>query len=199
MINMTTRKSCKMNFIQKILKNTAIALVLSVLTLVYGCQQGTTLADNPSPAAKVAIKSTSDPSKVIGEASFSKKQGGMLIEAKINDAPPGKHGFHIHEVGNCGDKGNAAKGHFNPDGVKHGLLKKNGFKNAHAGDLGNITISSDGKGTLSETVPGLTVSGGKYAINGLSVILHEKVDDFGQPVGNAGGRIGCGIIKTSGA
>lgn len=198
MINMTTRQSCNMNFIQKALKNTAIALVLSVLTLVYGCQQGPTLAENSAPAAKVTINSTSDPSKVIGEVSFSKKQGGMLVEAKINDAPPGKHGFHIHEVGDCGDKGNAAKGHYNPDKVKHGFLPKDGFKKAHAGDLGNFTISSDGKGTLSETVPGLTVTGGKYPIKGLSVILHEKVDDFGQPLGNAGGRIGCGIIEASG-
>ncbi|HEY9711200.1 MAG TPA: superoxide dismutase family protein [Oculatellaceae cyanobacterium] len=188
-----------MNFIQKTIKITAIAFFLSVLTLVYGCQPEATLTDNQTPAAKAAIKSTSDPSKVIGEVSFSNTSGGMLVEAKINDAPPGKHGFHIHEVGNCGDKGNAAKGHFNPDKVKHGFVPKDGFKNAHAGDLGNITISSDGKGTLSETVPGLTLSGSKYAINSLSVILHEKVDDFGQPLGNAGGRIGCGIITTNGA
>lgn len=196
---MTAQPSCNMNFIQKTIKITAIAFFLSVLTLVYGCQSEATLTDNQTPAAKAAIKSTSDPSKVIGEASFFNKSGGMLVEAKINDAPPGKHGFHIHEVGNCGDKGNAAKGHFNPDKVKHGFVPKDGFKNAHAGDLGNITISSDGKGTLSDTVPGLTLSGPKYAIKGLSVILHEKVDDFGQPVGNAGARLGCGIITTNDA
>lgn len=198
MINMTTRQSCNMNFIQKTLKVSAIALFLSVLTLVSSCQPKANQTANPAPAAKVAIKSTSDPSKVIGEASFSTKQEGMRVEAKINDAPPGKHGFHIHEIGNCGDKGNAAKGHFNPDKVKHGFLPKDGFKNAHAGDLGNITIASNRKGILSATVPGLSFSGGQYAINGLSVILHEKVDDFGQPVGNAGGRIGCGIITTTG-
>jgi hypothetical protein len=27
------------------------------------------------------------------------------------------------------------------------------------------------------------------------VVLHEKADDFGQPTGNAGGRIGCGTIQ----
>jgi Cu-Zn family superoxide dismutase len=188
-----------MNSIQKQIKISAIGLFLCVMTLVYGCQQRDTLANNQTQTAQVAIKSTSDPTKVMGEVSLSTTQGGMLVEAKINDAPPGNHGFHIHEVGSCEDKGNAAKGHFNPDGVKHGLLAKDGFANAHAGDLGNITISSDGKGTLSETVPGLTFSGGKYAIEGLSVIVHEKEDDFGQPTGNAGGRIGCGIITTTGS
>jgi Cu-Zn family superoxide dismutase len=29
------------------------------------------------------------------------------------------------------------------------------------------------------------------------VILHEKEDDFGQPTGNAGGRIGCGVIHST--
>ncbi|MBI3323135.1 MAG: superoxide dismutase family protein, partial [Candidatus Omnitrophica bacterium] len=33
---------------------------------------------------------------------------------------------------------------------------------------------------------------------GRSLILHEKVDDFGQPLGNAGGRIGCGVIRIVG-
>lgn len=199
MINRTSRQSFNMSFIRRTIRITAIALFLSVLTLVYGCQQGTTLAQNPSPVAKAEIKSTSDPSKVMGEASFSKTKDGMLVQATINDAPPGKHGFHIHEVGNCGDKGNAAKGHFNPDSVKHGLLIKDGFQNAHAGDLGNVTIYSDGKGVVNETVPGLTLSDGKYAIKGLSVMVHEKTDDFGQPTGNAGGRIGCGIITPTGS
>lgn len=181
------------------LKTVAIALVLSVVMLVYGCQQDATQAGNQAQTAQARLKSTSDPAKDMGNVSFSLTDTGMAIEAKINNAPPGQHAFHIHEVGSCEDKGNAAKGHFNPDQVKHGFLPKDGFANAHAGDLGNITISPEGTGSLSATISGLTFSGGKYAIEGLSVILHEKVDDFGQPTGNAGGRIGCGIISTSGA
>ena len=46
-------------------------------------------------------------------------------------------------------------------------------------------------------MPGLTLNDGKYAVNGLSIILHEKKDDFSQPSGNAGGRIACGIIETA--
>jgi len=29
---------------------------------------------------------------------------------------------------------------------------------------------------------------------GRAIIVHEKQDDGGQPSGNAGGRIGCGVI-----
>mgnify|MGYP001565173176 CR=1 FL=1 len=27
--------------------------------------------------------------------------------------------------------------------------------------------------------------------------MHEKTDDFGQPTGNAGGRVGCGVISPA--
>jgi Cu-Zn family superoxide dismutase len=186
-----------MKVIYRILRTVAIALGLSVVILTAGCRQDTTLADNQAQTAQATLQSTSDPSKSMGNASFSLTKTQMTVEAKINNAPPGKHGFHIHEVGSCSDKGNAAKGHFNPDTIKHGFLPKDGFTSAHAGDLGNITIASDGTGTLKETVEGLSFTGGKYAIKGLSVILHEKEDDFGQPTGNAGGRIGCGIITMT--
>ncbi|MBI3291414.1 MAG: superoxide dismutase family protein, partial [Elusimicrobia bacterium] len=43
-----------------------------------------------------------------------------------------------------------------------------------------------------------SLSGSKYAVGGRAVIVHEKADDFGQPVGNAGGRIGCGLIVITG-
>lgn len=68
---------------------------------------------------------------------------------------------------------------------------------AHAGDLGNIEIGADGTGTLEVTIPELCLTGCKYSLEGKSVILHEKEDDFGQPTGNAGGRIGCGPILLS--
>jgi Cu-Zn family superoxide dismutase len=179
------------------LKTTILMLGLSVVILVYGCQQDTPVAGNQTQTAQATINSTSDPSQTMGNATFSLTGNEMTIEANINNAPPGKHGFHIHEIGNCSAQGNAAQGHFNPDGVKHGFLPKDGFANAHAGDLGNITIGPDGTGTFKETVEGLTFKQGQYAVAGLSVILHEKEDDFGQPTGNAGGRIGCGIITAT--
>ena len=108
--------------------------------------------------------------------------------------PAGKHGIHIHENGSCEEGGMAAGGHFNPLGVPHGFLPRDGYSKAHAGDLGNIDIDDEGKGSLEIFLIGLSLSEGNKNVAGLAVILHEKEDDFNQPTGNAGGRIACGKI-----
>ncbi len=142
------------------------------------------------------IEGTSDESLLSGVVNFSETSEGLLVEADIFDVPnPGEHGFHIHEVGSCEDGGKAAGGHFNPASAKHGMLMKDGPQAAHAGDMGNITIDENGEGTLSVVLPDVGLVNGKYNVSGLSVILHEKADDFSQPTGNAGGRIGCGVIE----
>jgi Cu-Zn family superoxide dismutase len=64
--------------------------------------------------------------------------------------------------------------------------------------MGNITASANGEATLEATLHDVTLSGGKNAIGGRAIILHEKADDFSQPTGNAGGRIGCGTIVITG-
>ena len=34
----------------------------------------------------------------------------MEVTAELSSVPEGRHGFHIHEKGDCGDNGNAAGG-----------------------------------------------------------------------------------------
>jgi Cu-Zn family superoxide dismutase len=143
---------------------------------------------------KASIKGTAEGSTLKGNAKFQEVPEGLKITVKVTNVPPGKHGLHIHQYGDCEDLGNAAGDHFNPDGVQHGLLLKDGFAAAHAGDLGNIEVGPDGTGELKVVIPGLSLSGGRYSFIGRSVILHEKEDNFGQPLGNAGARIGCGKI-----
>ena len=154
------------------------------------------LMASPVFAAKgiALITATQQGSNVNGQATLNETPTGLEIEVKVANVPPGKHGFHIHEKGNCSDEGKAAGGHYNPDGVAHGLVTKDGLQHAHAGDFGNIEVGPDGTGTLKLVIPGLTLTGEKYNVEGKAVILHEKVDDFGQPTGNAGARIGCGVI-----
>ena len=148
-------------------------------------------------SAKAIIEGTFKDSELVGIVRFQDTDEGLRVEATVFGAVPGLHGIHIHDHGSCADSGNAAGGHYNPEEVKHGFLPTEGFLGAHAGDFGNIEINQNGEGTLFLILPGLTVTGGKFNAEGRSVILHEKPDDFGQPTGNAGGRVGCGIIKIN--
>lgn len=166
------------------------SLALSLLIWLGWSGQSAALAAETGLAI---IRGTSESADVTGTVNFTETEAGLMIEANIDDASPGSHGFHIHEFGSCDQAGSAAGGHFNPDGVKHGLLLQDGFEQAHAGDLGNIFVEWGGA-TYSETIPGLSLSHGNYAVAGRAVIVHEQEDDFGQPTGNAGGRIGCGTI-----
>jgi Cu-Zn family superoxide dismutase len=150
----------------------------------------------PSYAAigTAVIKGTVKDSAVLGSVSFMEMNDGLQIEASVANVPAGKHGFHIHEKGDCADEGKAAGGHFNPQKVDHGFMPKDGMMHSHTGDMGNIEVGADGNGKLSVFLPGVHLLAKDPSVAGLAVILHEKEDDFGQPTGNAGGRIGCGII-----
>ena len=147
--------------------------------------------------AVAIVQGTSPTADVKGTITFEDTAAGVHVMGQIDKAPAGDHGFHIHEFGVCGDSGKAAGGHYNPTHAPHGHITDGGLTKAHAGDLGNMTIAADGTGKIDAIIPQITVTGGPMAIAGRAVILHEKADDFGQPVGNAGGRIGCGVITIT--
>ncbi|MCP5412982.1 MAG: superoxide dismutase family protein, partial [Alphaproteobacteria bacterium] len=67
----------------------------------------------------------------------------------------------------------------------------------HAGDLGNLTADATGKATYEIVVDNISIAGPHNPILGRGVIIHAKPDDGGQPVGNAGGRIACGVIGVA--
>ena len=148
---------------------------------------------------EAVIKGTTEGSRVSGRATLKDTPKGLKVTVRVDGVPPGTHGLHIHEQDACGDQGKAAGGHFNPAGAPHGFLPKDRSTKAHAGDMGNIQVSRKGSGKATVVLPGvsLTGTGGTPSVDGRAIILHEKADDFGQPVGNAGGRIGCGVITIS--
>ncbi len=160
-------------------------LTTSLLAVPSACAEG---------PMTMPLKATQEGSAVSGTVTLQEVDGGLKVKVEVAGAPAGKHGLHFHENGSCADQGNAAGSHFNPDASMHGDVLKDGFEHAHAGDLGNIEIGADGRGTLEKTIPRLDLSRGKYGVSGRAVILHEKEDDFGQPTGNAGARIGCAVI-----
>ena len=164
--------------------------ILGVFAVVRQCH-----AQPQAPKAVAVIKATTANSEVSGVVSLEETDKGLKIEAVLENVPgPGKHGFHIHEFGSCEDEGKAAGGHYNPEAVQHGLLEKDGHQMAHAGDMGNVVVDEAGYVQYSGLLPGVSLTSGSHNVAGRAIILHEKEDDFGQPTGNAGGRIGCGAI-----
>lgn len=150
----------------------------------------------PAPALKsvdVVFEAKSG-SKLAGKAVLTETEGGVHVVLTLEGIEPGEHGAHVHEKGDCSAAdGASAGGHFNPQSKDHGLP---GSEKRHLGDLGNIVIGKDGKGTLDITAPGANLKAGDAtSFIGRSIIVHAKKDDGGQPTGNAGGRIGCGVIK----
>lgn len=145
-------------------------------------------------SGKALLRGTAEGSPIAGEVTLKDSAEGLWIGAVVEGAEPGKHGFHVHEAGDCSDLGKAAGDHYNPAGAPHGDVLKVGPGSAHAGDLGNLVVGSDGRGTLEVMVPGICLIGCENAIAGRSFVFHEKQDDFGQPTGNAGGRAACGTI-----
>lgn len=144
-----------------------------------------------------AVQGTAAGSPISGTVRFLDTKEGLKVTAVLEGLPPGLHGFHIHEFGSCSEAGKGAGAHYNPKGAPHGSAVHHGIKKAHAGDLGNLTVGADGKAALEVVVKKLFLSSGKASVGGRAVIVHEKADDFGQPAGNAGGRIACGVIALA--
>lgn len=135
---------------------------------------------------------------ISGSLLFASEDGRVLITAEVEGAPPGPHGLHIHEIGDCSAEDfTSAGGHFNPTDAAHGGPTDD---ERHAGDLGNIEIGPDGAGSLEISSDLLTLDDGPSSVIGRAVILHAGADDLtSQPTGAAGGRLACGVIGWEGA
>jgi Cu/Zn superoxide dismutase len=143
----------------------------------------------------VAVLHATKGNSVSGIVRFEAVVGGVRVVADITGLTPGKHGFHIHEYGDCSaDDGTSAGGHFNPAGMPHSSPSS---KERHVGDLGNIEADKNGKAHLDYVDTMISFSG-KNSIIGRGVVVHEKEDDLKtQPTGAAGARVACGVIGIS--
>ena len=123
-----------------------------------------------------------------------------IIRGLIKGLEPGEHGLHIHEFGDLSDGCASAGGHYNPDGVDHGPLE-GGMKDAHVGDLGNIVANEKGEARFKIVARRVDLSGDRSVV-GRAVVVHADRDDLGKggdeeslKTGNAGERLGCGVIR----
>jgi Cu-Zn family superoxide dismutase len=174
---------------------TAVALALLAPTLLLtAAEEKKADASKAGPKKAVCVLTPTKASNghVQGTVTFTQTDDGVVIAGEITGLSPGKHGFHIHEFGDLSSADGMATGaHFNPDMHKHG-----GPHDAerHAGDFGNIEAGEDGKATIKMTDKVLSMSG-PNSIIGRALIVHAKADDLKtQPSGDAGARIGQGVI-----
>eukprot|EP01084_Bolivina_argentea_P238222 400223_1 len=145
----------------------------------------------------VCILNADGNSGVSGKVIFEDVGGKTKIKAEVNGLTPGKHGFHIHQLGDLSGGCKTAKGHFNPIGKTHGGPED---KERHVGDLGNI-VADDKGSVVFEMVDELVQLNGVDSVIGRSIVVHAGVDDLGKggfddslTTGHAGARVACGVI-----
>ena len=174
------------------MKNLVLLIVLMVPALSGLAQMQKKMEMKTSVTRAICVLMPTQGNNVTGTITFTSTPEGVLVKGDIHGLTPGKHGFHIHEYGDCSSAdGSSAGGHFNPTNMQHGGPMD---KNRHEGDMGNIEADASGNAHVEYTDKTLTLNG-ENSIIGRGVVVHRDVDDLkSQPAGNAGPRIACGVI-----
>jgi Cu-Zn family superoxide dismutase len=144
-------------------------------------------------AAGTTLESKSG-STVTGSATFSEDGNQVTLKLNVMGASPGAHGAHIHELGDCSAvDASSAGAHWNPTTKVHGTPDPE----HHLGDLGNIQIGQDGRGSLTISKAQWTIGDGTSTdVVGKALVIHADEDDLKtDPAGASGARQACGVIS----
>lgn len=180
------------------MRHLAIMTGLGVAALSLAACNDEGKMDTGTPVAggarAVAMLATATGASV-GRASATEVAGGVRFTVDATGMPAGTHGAHVHMVGRCDAPDfTSAGGHWNPTQKKHGTMNPQG---PHQGDLPNLVIGNDGRGTIGAVIPGATLAGLLDA-DGAAMVIHAGADDLmTDPSGNSGGRIACGVFQAS--
>ncbi len=182
-----------------VLKSAAFGLIAAGLAAATAA-----LAADPAPApvpAGATAEIKGPDGARLGTATFREGPTGVLARVEVKGLPPGWHGMHFHEKGDCSDPKFMNSGaHMNHADAKvpHGLLNPTG---PDYGDLPNLYVAADGSGVgeVFSSLISLKGEGGRPALlapGGRALVIHASPDDHvTQPIGGAGARIACGVIR----
>ncbi len=173
------------------------AVILSFVTLATFTTAVTAIAQNAT-ARIFNVKGVQ-----VGTATFIQTPLGVKVSLEVQNLTKGTHMMHIHENGKCDAPEFKTSGnHFDrqdDDAQEHMHNKHDEAKSKPAGDLPNIMVKLDGKGTLTALLSELSLGSGKNSLlkqGGTSIIIHAGADGKSTiPNVDYKTRIACGIIK----
>ena len=115
---------------------------------------------------------------------------GTDVEVQALGMSPGKHGVHIHTLGDLTDTqlGISTGGHYNPHSATHGCAPSTERK---AGDLGNMLVNGQGEGFYSEQRNALIRLDGPTSVIGRSLVVHALEDNC-APIEGPQGDLSAG-------
>jgi Cu-Zn family superoxide dismutase len=169
---------------------TAALAALALAGCAKNADIGTPLAGGRTATA--ALRTSAGAS--VGHATAAEVAGGVRFTADVTGLPPGTHGIHVHTVGACDAPDFTTAGpHWNPQATKHGTMNPQG---PHKGDMPNLLVGADGRGTVAVTIPAATMDGVLDA-DGAAIVVHANADDLmTDPSGSSGARIACGVFQA---
>ena len=169
-----------------------IALIFLSLTTVTARAQAPE-EKSTAPLKAIAVLHPTEGNKVSGTVTFIEVADGVQVHAEITGLTSGKHGFHIHEFGDCSAADASSAGaHFNPTNQPHAAPDAEA---RHVGDMGNIEADASGRAKLTYLDHDLSLADSQRSIIGRSVVVHAKADDLkSQPAGNSGTRVAYGVV-----
>lgn len=143
-----------------------------------------------------------------GQAQLAETPNGVQLAISVQGLAPGNHGFHIHAHGACAPGPDAASGrivpfgsagpHFDPGTTHNHGAPGRPYTEVHAGELANIAVGADGRGTLEYVNASVTLAPGPRSVLGRTLIVHADPDDYAtDPSGNSGGRVLCGLVEPA--
>ena len=173
------------------LKKIAVTLSIALIATLMACGR----LNTPTQPGEARADLIGPEGQLVGTATLSETDEGVKLELDLVNMPPGEHGFHIHETGECAPPDfQSAGGHLALAGQSHGF---DTGKGPHLGDLPNLTVAASGSAEIHQTVDGATLGGGDRSLMNRAIVIHAKPDDYkSQPSGAAGARIACGVIEA---
>jgi Cu-Zn family superoxide dismutase len=182
---------------RQLLLGTLGALVLIVVTSVMTLTPPSDLIARGDKGPRAQFQDVED--NPVGEVRLSQDRKDQVeVRVKVHDLPPGFHGFHVHEVGQCEPPFTSAGGHLNLEDA---------FHPEHTGDMPVLLVNSDGTGEASFKTDRFTLKD-LFDGDGSAIIVHALPDNYANiperygevdqetlETGDSGERIACGVIQ----